>query len=257
MPKKITFEDDVVARILRQYEDGLSTVDIASEIGVATNTIRRVLAEHGVVFTVEAKGARIRKKVLGRIGPRNGAVLSDETKQKMSTTKKAKQYPPETFRRVFSDATKEKMRQAARVRWADNIAKKEALVAEKAARPTYDYAKFDAARSLCKRLVRRVLRATGRRKEIPSAKYLGYSKHEFLAALGSRPDGCELDHIVPVAEFLRRGIYDPAVINALCNLQYIPKAKNREKSDTLPPDVDNLIAKALVFRGDSYEKYFA
>lgn len=245
MPKAITFSLDEQARMGAQYANGASLSDIASKFGVAKNTVRKVLLGNGVTFTEAAKRRRISVKAQGRPSARKGVVLSESTKAKMVATKQARNYPTSTYSRKFSAATKEKMRQSALQRWAENIRRREEKAAAKVVRSRDEIRQVERIRMLCKRLVRRVLKATGKRKEIPSEKYLRYSKKEFLQVVGGRPAGYELDHIVPVSEFLRRGITDPAIINALCNLRYIPKEENRKKSDVLPAEAEYLIAKAI------------
>lgn len=43
----------------------------------------------------------------------------------------------------------------------------------------------------------------------------------------------EIDHKIPMAHFFNNGIFDPAVINALDNLQVLTPQENKSKSDRL------------------------
>ena len=98
------------------------------------------------------------------------------------------------------------------------------------------------SRSLLKRLVRRILLASGKKKLIPSEQYVGYTKRELLNHLGgTRNKDMHVDHVVPVTEFFRRGIFDPAIINALPNLRLVSALINRAKSDTVPMDAEDII----------------
>jgi hypothetical protein len=104
----------------------------------------------------------------------------------------------------------------------------------------------ESIRQASKRFLRRVLKASGRRKEIPSEQYLGYTNAALVAHLGPKPsDDSHIDHYVPIAEFLRRGIKSPEVINALPNLRWLGGDANRRKSASVPADADSVIAICL------------
>lgn len=69
---------------------------------------------------------------------------------------------------------------------------------------------------------------------------LGYTQEEFIAHIESKfKDGMSwerrsefhIDHIRPVSSFIKQGITDPAIINALSNLQPLWKKENLEKGD--------------------------
>lgn len=69
---------------------------------------------------------------------------------------------------------------------------------------------------------------------------LGYTSRELRAHIESQfqpgmswsaRGSFHIDHRTPVAEFFRRGVYDPVVINALSNLQPLTPAQNRKKAD--------------------------
>ena len=101
------------------------------------------------------------------------------------------------------------------------------------------------SRDACKRMLRRVLTMARVRKDLPTERMLGYSKLELRAHLEGqfRPgmswssrDSFHIDHIIPIAHYFKLGIFDPAVINALSNLQVLTPAENRVKRDKLITD---------------------
>lgn len=89
--------------------------------------------------------------------------------------------------------------------------------------------------------LRRVLVATGRRKRGKTIELVGYSPDKFKAHIerqfrhGMSWDNYgkkwHIDHIIPVSKFIKDGITDPAVINALTSLKPIPAEENLTKRD--------------------------
>lgn len=91
-------------------------------------------------------------------------------------------------------------------------------------------------------MVRRVLKIKDEKKVYRTFQYLGYTKADFVAHIerqftnGMTWDNYgkwHVDHIVPVAHFVRNGITDVRTINALSNLQPLWKLDNLRKSDSL------------------------
>lgn len=86
----------------------------------------------------------------------------------------------------------------------------------------------------------KVLGRANRRKDARCVEMLGYDRDQlkahieaqFLKGMGwhNRAEW-EIDHIIPVAEMLRRGETNPAVINALSNLRPMWAGANRAKGD--------------------------
>jgi plasmid stability protein len=89
-------------------------------------------------------------------------------------------------------------------------------------------------------IVRRSIKSTGKKKTLKTCECLGYD----ISALRKRiefqfKDGMSwsnygewhIDHKKPIARFMRQGIHDPAVINALSNLQPLWAKDNLRKSD--------------------------
>lgn len=113
---------------------------------------------------------------------------------------------------------------------------------EKNRMPVAERVARQKSRDACKRMLRRILtmarvKRDGRRSEL----LLGYTKLELRLHIESQfragmswdaRDSFHIDHIKPVAQFFREGCFDPAVINALSNLQVLTPSENRAKSDS-------------------------
>ncbi len=89
-------------------------------------------------------------------------------------------------------------------------------------------------------IVRRILTYTGKKKAKKTEAALGYGAKElrakiesmFLTGMTWENHGTwHIDHIKPIAAFIREGITDPAVISALSNLQPLWAKDNLAKSD--------------------------
>lgn len=97
--------------------------------------------------------------------------------------------------------------------------------------------------TLMRSMVRRVLNATDQGKVERCTEMLGYTSDElrkhierqFSKGMCWEKVGSEIhiDHIVPVAWFLRQGETDPAVINAITNLRPLWAKDNMAKSDRI------------------------
>lgn len=87
----------------------------------------------------------------------------------------------------------------------------------------------------CKSLIRNTLVRIGQTKTSKSEDTLGYTREQLKNHLVSQEkwnDGdCHIDHIFPVAAFVRRGITDMKIINHLTNLQCLSSEENLSKSD--------------------------
>lgn len=101
-----------------------------------------------------------------------------------------------------------------------------------------DFAMACAARSM----LNKVMTRANLRKDATCKEILGYSGSDLRKHLERQfPKGMtwekrgawHIDHIVPVAEFLRRGETNPAVINALSNLRPMWARDNIIKRDSL------------------------
>ena len=98
------------------------------------------------------------------------------------------------------------------------------------------------AACIVRRHLRRVLLATNTEKSGQTFESVGYSSDEFKAHIEKQfTDGMSwdnygewhIDHITPVAEFIRQGEIDPKVINALPNLMPLWASENISKKDSI------------------------
>lgn len=89
-------------------------------------------------------------------------------------------------------------------------------------------------------ILQKVLKRTNRRKDATCVTILGYDgqtlkmhiERQFTKGMAWPNYGeWHIDHVVPVAEFLRQGLIDPAIINALSNLRPMWARDNILKSD--------------------------
>lgn len=94
----------------------------------------------------------------------------------------------------------------------------------------------------CRNLLARVLHDTKRAKANRTAAMLGYSFMEFKAHIEQQFEPWmswanhgewHVDHIYPVSRFIRDGVTDVKVINALTNLRPLAKQANLVKKDRL------------------------
>lgn len=221
------------------YSSGLSTREVAAALGISKSTGSLYVKQSGVAMDGPA---RISKKMTGRIGARKGATHTEEAKQKMSIARKGQKPTLGTKR---TPEQREKMRVAAIARAARPGESERRSLAMLAAADAWrlDPAERDArakTRAACKRMLRRVLVMARTRKDLPTEQMLGYSQAQLRAHLEAqfRPgmswstrDSFHIDHKIPMADFFRRGIFDPATINALENLQVLTPDENRKKSD--------------------------
>ena len=237
MPKKITFTAEQVAQMSQLAESGTSTRDLAAMFGAGRSRIAAELKNAGIKLNA---GLAISLKMRDKPGCRLGAKHSPETRALMSAQRKGK---PGTRFGPISEETRARIS-------ASTKGKNTKYTPEQRA-------ELEAMRSRSKRMVRRTLLATGRRKLIPSEVYLGYSKHQLMAHLGPKPSQtAEIDHYVPVVEFFRRGITAPALVNALSNLRWLEGAENKKKGDSVPDDAERVVEDCFfeVSRRSLYER---
>ena len=92
--------------------------------------------------------------------------------------------------------------------------------------------------------VQRVYRLIGTKKEQKTIELLGYSPRQlkkrlefnFTKQMNWKNYGScwEIDHKIPVTYFIKKGVKDQKIINALSNLQPLTCTENRKKKDRLP-----------------------
>lgn len=211
----------------RLYEAGLHSFrDIAVLHGCGKNTIRQRLLEVGVVPDVAQS---LRVKAVGRPSARKGAKWTEETHKRWRASREGMVWGGRVG--PHSDETKRKISEVIRARpkkYTDEQRRD-----------------IERVRQACKRFIHRVLKATGKRKDLRSAEHVGYTTDQLVARLGPRPTDAHIDHYVPIAEFLKRGIRSPMAINALVNLRWLSADANRRKSARVPDDADAVIAACL------------
>lgn len=160
------------------------------------------------------------------------AAQTPEAKAKRSATLKKTLGTPEARRakaeaatgRQVSDHTKEKIRRAlTKLTPAQRLANKRVT-------------------RVFSNQLQRIMRKMNLRKGATAEQILGYTRAQLRQHLESqfRPGmswesgGFHVDHIKPVAAFIREGVTDPAVIHALDNLQILTPHENLTKSDKFP-----------------------
>ena len=227
--KKVIFSSEDITRIIDLYlNTGNSTRDIAKEYGCAYNTINQLLKKNNVSMQGNSKIAAKSKGSTYRVGFK----ASEETKLNNSIAMKKRL--PTTLGKVYTEQERKNI----------SIGLKKAFLLNptqrvKVAR-VIGVTKIAKARNKCKNLLRRVLQLTGRKKVTKTYDALGYTEKELLAHVsGQFKDGMSwesresfhIDHIIPISWYVKNGITDPKVINALSNLQPLYPSENRAKSD--------------------------
>ena len=220
------------------YKGGMSTRDIQAATGIGKSSIPTYVRDAGV----ELDGpARISAKMTGRPGVRKGVKHTDVARSKISAARRGK---PTTLGQQRTAAQRAVMSaaQTAAGKKRKLINSQRALFRRSpVAKITHEErAARRHARSACKQMLRRVLTMARVRKDAKTEVMLGYSKKQLREHLEGqfRPgmswrnrQSFHIDHITPVAELFRRGIYDPAIINSIDNLQVLTPEENRAKRD--------------------------
>lgn len=89
-------------------------------------------------------------------------------------------------------------------------------------------------------MIKRACKLTGKKKNFKTSDVLGYTVGEFVLRIESQfKEGMtwqnhgewHIDHIKPLSMFIRKGVTDPAIINALSNLQPLWATDNYSKRD--------------------------
>jgi len=253
MPKKIILDEQ---EIIAHYKSGdKSCKDISKLFFVSKNTICSILKRNNIPLT--NRYLLISKKTKGRPSIRKGVKLSIEQCRQTSERMKGHKYNIGSKR---SDESKRLMSEKRKLyiqRNPDKFKKTIVRLHEKAKRDTPDVRLLKRrARGRYKNLLRRVCSLNKYIKNDNTHKLLNYSFKEFKEHIESTFDdnmcwnnrvSFEIDHIVPVAEFFRRGVTNPCFVNALNNLTAITPFDNKKKSDTYDSesfgkDIFNIIA---------------
>lgn len=254
--------------IAAQLLVGRSTVSLdLRSVGVTMDGAARISAKAkgrpshrmGATHTAEARA----QMSLRRIGktPTLGTRRTDEQKARMSLIQKGSRKPHAKTAAGYLSAVEAvfgcgrtalvvpglvlpsaKMIGVAQKLFTDPIDVHGVVIARKNILSTEERHARGRARNSYKQMLRRVLVMSRTRKNLPAERLLGYTQAELKAHIESQftpamswanRASFHIDHKVPVAAFLRRGVIDPAVINALSNLQPLTPLENQKKSDRM------------------------
>lgn len=235
--------DEKIALCGQLYQGGMSSRDIAAATGIGKSSVPGYVKAAGI----ELDGnSRIAAKMTGKPGARKGAIHTPEARAKIS---KARQGKPTTSGQVRTAEQKARMSEAQRKLGKQRkIIRSQPALFRRTPMPKLTAAERAIRRSVrssFKRMLRRVLTMARVRKDARAEGLLGYTKTQLRSHLESQfrrgmswenRSSFEIDHIVPVADFFRRGIHDPSVINALSNLQPLTPEENRAKRDRIITD---------------------
>ena len=237
--KKIIIPKDLKESILKLYSTGnYSSRDIMKITGVEYRIVQRIAKENNVIVD---KNSLMSLKQKGKVSPRKGVKLSEETKNKISLNSKRHK---STLGFKFSDESKLKM----------SIARKKAIernpellnnLKRGATKLSNEERELKIKyRSVYKQLLSRIVRKSNRNytKLNKSKIELGYSEKEYISHITSQftdnmswenRKSFEIDHIIPIDFYLKNKIYDPKIINALSNLRPITMQENRSKGNKI------------------------
>lgn len=247
MPKKIVFSDLQKEQICIAYSlPENSTRDVARMFSVSQNTINSVLKSQGIIVDASLK---ISAKMKGRAGVRLGARHTEIARLKMSIAKKGRK--PTTQGKIYTDSERLSISNGLKAHYQ-----------KRGCQSAEERAVISKARSKCKGMLRRLLKATGSKKCTKTYAALGYTERDLIDWIQRqfRPgmswtdrESFHIDHIKPIAAFLREGVSDPKVINALENLQPLFPHENRTKSDSFAPQMRGQCLTARFGKKTTYE----
>ena len=243
MPAKIQVSNDQLLLWRRQYEKDLMAISaIARNAGLATNTVRDRLLSIGVEMN---KSPRLSIKAKGRPSPRKGYKFTDAERKAVGERSKGNKW---CVGRKLSDESRKRMSAAMLLR-------RERWVAEGRIDPEYSLA-VSSQRERFKRLLKSILRAAKTKKRASTALSVGYSRATLVEHIEKQFEpgmswldtkSFSIDHIIPVADFIKRGVSDPKIVNSLANLRPMHPKLNRIKSDKYDGDFDADLAKIIAF----------
>lgn len=242
-------ETRLAYEMYRIYETGKSTRDLVRLFGVNYHNVRKLLIGFGTDMNksrslsnklkgrpskqmgVKRGQSTIEKmKALDRTGWKTtaGRKYTDEQRQKMKDAfARNRDYRLEILKKAHRISLENKLKRAG-VKTRKELSEKQKIV--------------NRQRGKYKALISRMIKATGKRKCVKSEEYVGYSQKEFVAHIEKqfygdmswdKRESFHVDHIIPVAHFIRNGITDPKIINALSNLRPLTPDENRKKSDKI------------------------
>ncbi len=238
MPKRKVFsEHELECAGLLYMEQRNSCLDIAKKFGVSKNTIRNLLLENGMNLC--NRNRNISLKAQARIYT-GGWKLSQERKDGIAVSKLGNKY---CVGRIVSDETKKLMSEKRKNFISENPNWNENILLGIKANKLSDNQRITNARirSRCKNMLRRLISLGIYTKDGKTNSVLGYTLSEFKSHIESNftpemswedRNSFHIDHIIPIAVLISKGIYDPKIINALANLQALTPFQNQSKSDS-------------------------
>lgn len=278
MPALIAVTPQQVAQWAGWYADGQSMRDIAKRVGRSANYVRDRFAAAAVPID---RKRHIAIKAIGRPSARKGVKLSAEQCAAMGDRARGNKY---CVGRKVSDETRQRMRDAMlerNRRWLEEGCPypssqrrdmPRAVAKQRQSRPPTPRPRAwvdpetarltEHQRQKFKRVLKSLLRATKCRKRAKTADALGYTRDQLVAHIQRqfRPGmswsdraSFSIDHVVPVVEFIRRGITDPKVACSLANLQPLTPYENRKKSDKYHGDFDDDLRRIIEFNAAHFE----
>lgn len=221
--------DEQQRQLVEAYTtSALSTRDLANHYECAYNTINAVLRMHGV-NPAEYKSQKISSKAIGNTHKRNKK-LSAEACKNISIALKGRKSP--TQGKVYTEQERRNVSEGVKRAFSNNPTDR-----VREARMT-GVSKIKNARLRCKNLLHKVLNLTGIKKASKTYAALGYTEKELIAHIEvmfkpgmswEQRESFHIDHIKPITLFVREGVTNPAIINALSNLQPLYPHENRSK----------------------------
>lgn len=228
--KVIFLKQDVEAIVDLYTNTNNSTRDIAKIYNCSYNTINKLLKNNNVQMQCIKK---ISAKALNNTY-RVGFKASDETKKRNSIAMKKRK--PTTLGKIYTEEQRNNISKGLKLAYSTKEIKGKVGEAR-----LVGVDKINKARNKCKNLLRRILSLTGSKKVTKTYDALGYTEKELLNHISSKfkegmswesRETFHIDHIVPVSWYIKNGITDPKIINALDNLQPLYPQENRMKSDS-------------------------
>lgn len=192
-----------------RYERGETTLKLASELDVHPRAVTRAII---------SAGGEVRNRIDAMRIAITAAPRSAKHSERISSARKAA---------AQSESGRAHLLAISKV-GADAIRLEDA---ERKAR--------NAARLRVKNLLHRALKVTGKGKSSSTRNLLGYDWRDLRRHIESQfgagmswgnPGSFHIDHRVPVVQFLKRGVSEPRLINALANLQVLSPSENLAKS---------------------------
>lgn len=228
---KRSIPQDLLKSAISLYESGRSIPDIGLILGRHKSTVRYWLFISGVKMD---KIARLSAKMKGRPSHRKGATHSEESKLLMS---RSSHHLKTTLGKIYSPEERQHISDGLRAYYASipKMDRPSAKITTRVLLSAEERLRRSRCRSRYKNLVRRLIKNKARRR---TEEFLGYSQAEFRkhiesqfteAMSWSNRESFHIDHKIPVVAFLKAGITDPRIVNALGNLQPLTREQNQRK----------------------------